>query len=395
MSSSSIDLGKTILAKLEQLSAKKPNAANRARSGSKADPKKESTGSNAAQKPTPSSSDKPPKKDRRKDRKAKQLAAGSSSAVRHEKSPVKSANPCPDIPAPDPGTTSKQEASDEASSDKPPKKDRRKDRKAKQLAASSAVRQEKPPVKSANACPDIPAPDPGTTSKQEASDEAFSDKPPKKDRRKDRKAKQLAAGSSSAVRQEKLPVKEAHACPDIPAPDPETTSKQEASDEASSDKPPKKDRRRDRKAKQLAAGSSSAVRQEKPPVKSANADIDDEVLLAEIKNLGGTAEDLDLLEGSPWKQAVIAEEHVADDALVDDVKSFMQGLDFEAALKSMNSVAKESSPRPANSEGSTHHEQDPPSPARHPKRKATSTDLSSDHTSNQPKKKKKNRKSQK
>ncbi|OAV92962.1 hypothetical protein PTTG_27491 [Puccinia triticina 1-1 BBBD Race 1] len=149
------------------------------------------------------------------------------------------------------------------------------------------------------------------------------------------------------------------------------------------------------KLEQLSAKKPNAANHEEEEDSGDESDIDDEVLLAEIKNLGGTAEDLDLLEGSPWKQAVIAEEHVADDALVDDVKSFMQGLDFEAALKSMNSVAKESSPRPANSEGSTHHEQDPPSPARHPKRKATSTDLSSDHTSNQPKKKKKNRKSQK
>jgi hypothetical protein len=40
---------------------------------------------------------------------------------------------------------------------------------------------------------------------------------------------------------------------------------------------------------------------------------DHEILLAEIKNLGGTEDDLDLFEGSPWKEAVIQEDHVVDD----------------------------------------------------------------------------------
>ncbi|KAA1101301.1 hypothetical protein PGT21_016044 [Puccinia graminis f. sp. tritici] len=70
---------------------------------------------------------------------------------------------------------------------------------------------------------------------------------------------------------------------------------------------------------------------------------DHEILLAEIKNLGGTEDDLDLFEGAPWKEAVIQEEVVVDDAqLVNDVKSFMKGLDFEAALKTLND--RESSP---------------------------------------------------
>ncbi|KAA1136681.1 hypothetical protein PGTUg99_037088 [Puccinia graminis f. sp. tritici] len=70
---------------------------------------------------------------------------------------------------------------------------------------------------------------------------------------------------------------------------------------------------------------------------------DHEILLAEIKNLGGTEDDLDLFEGAPWKEAVIQEEDVVDDAqLVNDVKRFMKGLDFEAALKTLND--RESSP---------------------------------------------------
>ncbi|PLW55433.1 hypothetical protein PCANC_07044 [Puccinia coronata f. sp. avenae] len=80
-------------------------------------------------------------------------------------------------------------------------------------------------------------------------------------------------------------------------------------------------------------------------------DSDDEtnhrrILLQEIKSLGGTEGDLDLCEGSSSDEVEIPEDQEADPALVNDLKSFMKGLDFAAALKSV-----------------PHHDDDSPDPS--------------------------------
>ncbi|KAI9618100.1 hypothetical protein H4Q26_012443 [Puccinia striiformis f. sp. tritici PST-130] len=83
-------------------------------------------------------------------------------------------------------------------------------------------------------------------------------------------------------------------------------------------------------------------------VEDSEEEIDDrDILLAEIKTLGGTEEDLDLFEGlSSQKRVIQEDDHGADPELVNDLKSFMKGLDFEAALMQSSKHDKEISPEP-------------------------------------------------
>jgi len=126
-------------------------------------------------------------------------------------------------------------------------------------------------------------------------------------------------------------------------------------------------------------------------IQDSDGDIDHrDILLQEIKHLGGDEADLDLCAGSSSDEVEVQEDHSADPALVADLKSFMKGLDFAAALKHADRTADEDGAAPEPCTGTTSDPTDPPSHVQPTSGK--SPNQSSSHANHRPNKTKKKRK---
>jgi len=126
-------------------------------------------------------------------------------------------------------------------------------------------------------------------------------------------------------------------------------------------------------------------------IQDSDGDIDHrDVLLQEIKHLGGDEADLDLCAGSSSDEVEVQEDHAADPALVADLKSFMKGLDFAAALKHADRTADEDGAAPEPCTRTTSDPTDPPSHVQPTSGK--SPNQSSSHANHRPNKTKKKKK---